>query len=88
MDDDPAPDTQPAGDLNVPPRRPPTAVGFSNPGSQPGASRVEYVFTSPGPHSRNEKWIGRFISSSLELLHKASVSISVAIGTRRSSSGS
>jgi hypothetical protein len=88
MNDDAAPATQPAGDLNVPPRRPPIAVGFSRPASQPGGVPVEYVFTPPRPHSRTENWIGRFVSSSLDLLHKASESISVAIGTRRRSSGS
>ena len=83
MTDDHAPKTEPAGDLNVPPRRPPTTVGFNDRGSQPGDARVEYVFTPPGPHSRRENWLGRFVSSSLDLLHKASESISVAIGTRR-----
>jgi hypothetical protein len=88
MNDDATPATQPAGNLNVPPRRPPTAVGFDSPASQPGGARVEYVFTPARPHSRTENWIGRFVSSSLDLLHKASESISVAIGTRRRSSGS
>jgi hypothetical protein len=83
MTDDEAPKTEPAGDLGVPPRRPPTAIGFNGFGSQPGGARVEYVFTPPGPHSRAENWLGRFVSSSLDLLHKASESISAAIGTRR-----
>lgn len=83
MKDNEAPETEPAGNLNVPPRRPPTAVGFNNPSSQGGRAPVEYVVTPPGPHSRIEGWLGRFVSSSLDLLHKASDSISVAIGTRR-----
>jgi hypothetical protein len=83
MKDNEAPETEPAGDLNVPPRRPPTALGFNNPSSQGGGPHVEYVYTPSGPHSRAENWLGRFVSSSLDVLLKASESISVAIGTRR-----
>ena len=93
MNDDAAPATKAAGDLNGPPPPVSTAVGLGRPGSQPGASRVEYVFTPPAPgsrtgrHFRSENWLGRFMWSLLDLFHKANEWISVRLGTRSRRSG-
>ena len=94
MHDDEAPATQPAGNLNEPPPPVSTAVGLGRPGSQPGSSRVEYVFTPPTPglragrHFRTENWLGAFLWSALDLLYKANEWVSVALGSRRPRSGS
>ena len=76
-EDDFVPETEPAGSLEPPSRKPPTAVGLGDAGSEPGDSPVAITVVSSRPN-----WLGRFLSRAFDAVDEAADTVATALHIR------
>ena len=76
-EDDLVPETEPAGALDPPSRKPPTAVASGAQGGESG-DRSHAVTVVRG----NPNWLGRFLSRAFDALDEAADTVAVALHIR------
>ena len=77
-DDDLVPETEPAGSLEPPSRKPPTALALGDAGSEPG-DRPLVAITVVGS---KPNWLGRFLRRAFDGLDEAADTVATALHIR------
>ena len=76
-EDDLVPETEPAGALDPPSRKPPTAVALGDAGSEPGDRPVAIAVVGSNPNR-----LGRFLSRAFDALDEVADTVAVALHIR------
>ena len=76
-DDDFVPETEPAGSLDPPSRKPPTAVALGTQGSEPKGRPDGITVVSAKP-----SWLGRFLIRAFDALDEAADTVASTLNIR------